>query len=70
MELPGGIEEKAYRNLRCQLKSGISRGVQEKLMQNFDGSWFMNLEFPRDVTQFYRIPRGESLFSLVFLRVK
>ena len=43
---------------------------EEKLMWNFHGSWFLILEFPRGVTQFCWISRGESLFSPEFLRVK
>ena len=31
------------------------------------GSWFLILKFPRGVTQFCRIPRSESFFSLEFL---
>ena len=44
-----------------QKRSGISKGVQEKLMQNFHGSSFSTLEFLRDVAQFCKISRGESL---------
>ena len=43
---------------------------KEKLMWNFLGSWFLTLEFPRGGTQFCRISRGESLFSLEFPKVK
>ena len=39
-------------------------------MWNFLVSWFLTLEFPRGGTQFCRISRGDSLFSLEFLKVK
>ena len=61
-ELPGSSKK--------EYDCGYSKGVQEKPMWNFHGSWFLTLEFPRDVTQFCRIFRGESLFSPEFLRVK
>ena len=53
-----------------QKRSGNSRGIQEKLMWNFHGSWFLTLEFPRAATQICRISRGKSFFSLEFLGVK
>ena len=40
-------------------KSGICRIDQEKIMLNFHESWFMTLEFPRDVTQFYKISKDK-----------
>ena len=44
-----------------QLKKKMKK---EKLMWNFHGSWFMTLEVPPGgVTQFCKIPRGESLFT-------
>ena len=51
------------------LKSGISRDDQEKTMRNFQVSWFLILEFPRSVTQFCGIPRGEATFCPEFPRV-
>ena len=53
-----------------QKQSRISRAGQEKITWSFPGSWFLVLEFPRDVTQFCGISRGEALFSLEFRRVK
>ena len=39
------------------------KGVQEKPMWNFYGSWFLTLEFPRGVKQFWKISsRGEVCF--------
>ena len=32
----------------------------------FLGTWFLVLEFPRDLTQFSRISRGEALFYVLF----
>ena len=49
--------------------SGICRGVQEKIMLNFRDSWFLALEFPRSVTQFYDICKGKALFGPEFSRV-
>ena len=57
----GSVKKEVYR---------ISKGVQEKFMWNFHGSWFLTLDFPRGVTQFCLISRGESLFSPEFLIVK
>ena len=34
---------------------GTSKSDQEKIMRNFQGSRFLFLEFPRDVTQFCTI---------------
>ena len=45
-----------------QGKSGIPRGAQEKIMLNFHESWFLTFEYPRDVTQFYRISKGKERF--------
>ena len=39
-------------------------------MWNCHRFWFLTLGFPRDVTQFSRISRGENLFSLEFLKNK
>ena len=39
-------------------------------MWNFQGSWFLAIEFPRCVTQSSRISSGESLLCLEFPRVK
>ena len=39
-------------------------------MWNCQGSLFLALEFPRDLTQFYGISRGWALFSLEFPGVK
>ena len=49
---------------------GISRGDQEKIMWNFQGSWFLVLKFSRDVTQFCTISRAGALFCLEFPGVK
>ena len=51
-------------------RSGISNGDQEKIVWNFQGSWFLALEFPRDLTQFCGISRGGALFCLEFPRGK
>ena len=39
-------------------------------MWNFQGSWFLVLEFARDVTQFCTISRAGALFYLEFPGVK
>ena len=44
-----------------QKRSEISSGVQEKIMWNFHGSWFLILEFPKSATQFCRTSKGEVL---------
>ena len=56
MDFPGGC--------------GISRGDQEKVIWNFQESWFLVLEFPRDVTQFFTISSGGALICLEFPGVK
>ena len=56
MDFPGGC--------------GISRGDQEKSIWNFQGSWFLILGFPRDVTQFFTISGGGALICLEFPGVK
>ena len=38
---------------------GISGGVQEKIMWNFQGSWFLVLELLRDVRNLSGISRGK-----------
>ena len=43
-------------------KSGIFRGDQEKVMLHFHEPWLLTLEFPRGVTQFYRISKGKESF--------
>ena len=50
-------------------KSGISRGVQEKLME-FPWVFVFTLGFLRGVAQICKISRDESLFFLEFLKVK
>ena len=61
----GGIEERKCGNSRGQLRKKWSfHGCSSKNFKwNFHGSWFLTLEFPRIVTQFCWIFRGESLFS-------
>ena len=49
---------------------GISGGDQEKIMWNFQGSWFLVLELLRDVIQFCTIARGGAFICLEFLGVK
>ena len=55
-----GIEERACGSSKGQLKKWNFQGCQRKT----------NVEFPKCVTQFYRIFRDESLFSPEFLRLK
>ena len=53
-----GTEELACGNSRGQLKKKWNfqgKSVQEKPMWNFHGSWFLTLEFPRGVKQFWKI---------------
>ena len=45
-------------------------GEQEKIMWNFQWSWFLALEFSRDLLQFCRISRGGALLYLGFPWVK
>ena len=49
---------------KCKGKSGIPKDDQEKIMLNFRESWFLTLEFPRGVTQFYKISKGKERFDL------
>ena len=66
----GGRGVDWLRTWKLKKKWNFQRGVQEKTMWNFHESWFLSLEFARGVTQFCRISRNESLFSLKFLRVR
>ena len=47
----------------CKGKSGIPGGDQEKIMLNFHESWFLALEFPKGVRQFYRNSKGKERFD-------
>ena len=49
---------------------GNFQGDQEKIMCNFQGSWFQALKFSSGVTQFCGVSRGEALFCLEFPWVK
>ena len=51
-------------------QNGILKGDQEKIVWNFQGTWFLALEFSRDLTRFCRISRGGALFYLDFPGVK
>ena len=42
--------------------TGISRGVHQKLMWNFHGSWFLTLEFSRVSYNSAEFPRVKSCF--------
>ena len=70
MEFLGVLKKKNMEILAVNKKGGISRGVQEKLMWNFHGSWFLTLEFPRGVTQTCKISSGKISFSLEFPWIK
>ena len=51
------------------IECGIFRGDQERIMLNFEGSWFLVLEFPTDVTPFCTVStRGGELICLKFPR--
>ena len=76
-----GIEERACGNSRGQLKKKWNFQVQmfKKNSCDVKFSWVLVLtlgchtistQFPRGVTQFCRISRVKSLFSVGFLRVK
>ena len=71
MEFPGVLKKNHVEFLEINSKrSRISRGDQEKIMRNSQGSWILALEFPMAVTQFGRISRGEALFRLEFSKGK
>ena len=58
-----GIEERAYRNSWAKLKgSGISKGVHQKFLLNFHGSWFLTFEIRRGVTKLCIISRVRACF--------
>ena len=70
-------EKKYTPSLHWIVRKKIKTGVEdmefpgqgrprEKIMQNFEGSCFLVLEFLRDVTHFCTIPRGGALISLEF----
>ena len=53
MEFPGALKKEHVDIPEVNLKrSGISRGVPEKLMWNFHETWFLTLEYSTGVTQF------------------
>ena len=61
MEYPGILKK----------QHGISRGDQEKVMCNFQGSWFQGcLKFQRGLTQLGGVASGEALLCLEFLGIK
>ena len=71
MEFPGVLKEEYVEIPGVQLKKKLDfQGYSTKLIRNLHASWFWTLKFPMGVTQFWRIFRGESLFSLKFLRVQ
>ena len=47
----------------------LSRGDQEKIIWNFQKSWFLALEIPMSVTQACGVSRGETSFCLEFPRL-
>ena len=58
------LQEQSFVLSRISLgKSEICRGDQE-IMLHFHESWLLTLEFPRGVTQFYRISKGKASFVL------
>ena len=65
----GGVEDMEFPGVNWK-QSAISKGDQEKIMWNFQGSLFLALEFPRDLTQFCGISRHWALCCLEFPEVK
>ena len=53
----GGIGDMDFSGVNYK-RSGISKDDQEKIMWNFQGSLFLALEFPKDLTQIRAISRG------------
>ena len=52
MEFPGVSKKYRLKFLGVnQKRSGISNGDEEKTMWNFQGSLYLTLEFPRDLTK-------------------
>ena len=43
--IPEKIQTRDIKEIACK----ISRGDQEKIIWNFQGSWFLVLEFPREM---------------------
>ena len=70
--ISGGLEGKAWKFQGSIKKEVEIPGVLKKnyIMQNFHGSWFVTLEFPRGVTQICRISRGKSVFPPEFHGLK
>ena len=52
------------------MKSGISKGDEEKIMWNIYGSWFLALKIPMGITQFCGISKAGASFFLEFPWVK
>ena len=53
--------------LSTQKRSGISKGVQEKPMWSFHGSWlFLTLEFQKSVKQFCKTSSKSEVFMNIF----
>ena len=64
MEFPGVLKKYHVEILGVNWKrSEIFRGDQE-IMLHFHESWFLTLDFPRGVTQFYRISKAKGSFVL------
>ena len=55
---------------KFQELTGVSKGDKEKIVWKFQGTWFLTLEFSRDLTQLCKISRSGALFYLEFPGVK
>ena len=64
-----GVEDMEFPTVYIEEITRISRLDQKKIW-NFQGPWFYALKFPKCVTQFCRVCRGEAFFCLEFPEVK
>ena len=61
-----GIKKRAYKK-SLEIPS---KGDQEIIVWNFQGTWCLAFELSRDLIQFFRIARNVALFYLKFPGVK
>ena len=66
-------QRKSMWNFQVLIKNEVESNFLEwptRKVWNFQGSWFLALEFPRNLTLFYGISRAGALFSLDLLVIK
>ena len=67
MEFPG-VSKKEH--VKFPELTEVFKGDQEKIVWKFQGTWFLALEFSKDLTQFCELSRSGALFYMEFPGVK